>query len=210
METIRRWRNHPKVRRASFTTHEIGPEEHRAWWEAVSADPTRRVLIFERNGVPSGVVLFTGVGSELVEWSKYVDVDGLGSERAAAWEELEYEAIDYAFDVLGADRIGASTLAANTPVRRLHERTGFVELRRYTRTIDGVDREVVWSELSARAWKARRTRRRRPVSEVRIGKYTVGPDHPPFVIAEMSGNHNGDLDRALAIVDAVADAGRTR
>jgi pseudaminic acid synthase len=45
------------------------------------------------------------------------------------------------------------------------------------------------------------------VSEVRIGKYTVGPDHPPFVIAEMSGNHNGDLDRALAIVDAVADSG---
>ena len=45
-------------------------------------------------------------GPELVEWSKYVDVDGLGSERAAAWEELEYEAIDYAFDVLGADGSG--------------------------------------------------------------------------------------------------------
>lgn len=43
--------------------------------------------------------------------------------------------------------------------------------------------------------------------EVRIGKHTVGPDHRPFVIAEMSGNHNGSLDRALAIVDAVADAG---
>ena len=59
VETIRRWRNHPKVRRASFTTHEIGPEEHRAWWEAVSADPTKRVLIFERNGTPGvSVVLY--------------------------------------------------------------------------------------------------------------------------------------------------------
>jgi pseudaminic acid synthase len=43
--------------------------------------------------------------------------------------------------------------------------------------------------------------------EVRIGKHTVGPGHRPFVIAEMSGNHNGSLDRALAIVEAVAATG---
>lgn len=43
--------------------------------------------------------------------------------------------------------------------------------------------------------------------EVRIGARAVGAAHPPFVIAEMSGNHNGELDRALSIVDAVADSG---
>jgi pseudaminic acid synthase len=43
--------------------------------------------------------------------------------------------------------------------------------------------------------------------EVRIGKHTIGPGHRPFVIAEMSGNHNGSLDRALEIVDAVAASG---
>lgn len=43
--------------------------------------------------------------------------------------------------------------------------------------------------------------------EVRVGSHAIGREHPPFVIAEMSGNHNGDLDRALAIVDAVADSG---
>lgn len=43
--------------------------------------------------------------------------------------------------------------------------------------------------------------------EVRIGKHTVGPGHRPFVIAEMSGNHNGSLERALAIVDMVAASG---
>lgn len=30
---------------------------------------------------------------------------------------------------------------------------------------------------------------------------------PPFIVAEVSGNHNGDLDRALSIIDAVAEAG---
>ncbi len=44
-------------------------------------------------------------------------------------------------------------------------------------------------------------------SRVQIGPHTVDRDHPPLVIAEMSGNHNGQLDRALAIVDAVAEAG---
>jgi pseudaminic acid synthase len=42
---------------------------------------------------------------------------------------------------------------------------------------------------------------------VEVDKHRVGPQDPPFVIAEMSGNHNGRLDRALEIVDAVAASG---
>jgi N-acetylneuraminate synthase len=43
--------------------------------------------------------------------------------------------------------------------------------------------------------------------EVRIGDHVIGPDAPPFIVAEMSANHNQSLDRALEIVDAVAAAG---
>jgi N-acetylneuraminate synthase len=35
----------------------------------------------------------------------------------------------------------------------------------------------------------------------------LGPDHPPLVIAELSGNHNRSLDRAMALIDAAANAG---
>jgi N-acetylneuraminate synthase len=40
-----------------------------------------------------------------------------------------------------------------------------------------------------------------------IAGRAVGPEHPPFVIAELSGNHNGSLERALELIDAAADAG---
>jgi pseudaminic acid synthase len=40
-----------------------------------------------------------------------------------------------------------------------------------------------------------------------IESLTAGDFQEPFVIAEMSGNHNHSLDRALKIVDAAADAG---
>lgn len=42
---------------------------------------------------------------------------------------------------------------------------------------------------------------------IQIADRLIGPDVPPFVIAEMSGNHNHSLERALALVDAAADAG---
>ena len=42
---------------------------------------------------------------------------------------------------------------------------------------------------------------------IKIGNRNVGPTSPPFIIAEMSGNHNQSLERALDIVDAAAKAG---
>lgn len=42
---------------------------------------------------------------------------------------------------------------------------------------------------------------------IRIAGREIGPNARPYLIAEMSGNHNRSLDRALAIVDAAADAG---
>ena len=42
---------------------------------------------------------------------------------------------------------------------------------------------------------------------MKIGNHEVGTHRPPFVIAEMSGNHNHSLGRALEIVEAAAQTG---
>ncbi len=45
------------------------------------------------------------------------------------------------------------------------------------------------------------------MKDIKIGNHTIGLNHSPFIIAEMSGNHNQSLDRALQMVDAAAAAG---
>jgi pseudaminic acid synthase len=35
----------------------------------------------------------------------------------------------------------------------------------------------------------------------------IGPDAPPYVVAELSANHNGDITRAFAVMDAAKRAG---
>ncbi|MFC7590106.1 GNAT family N-acetyltransferase [Nonomuraea antimicrobica] len=103
LPVIRRWRNHPRVRAASFTTHEISRDEHTRWWAATLADATRRVLIYDHDGAPAGVVHYTDVLPGTARWGFYLDLDGL--ERAGtllrAWVGLERAAIEHAFGPLG-------------------------------------------------------------------------------------------------------------
>ncbi len=45
------------------------------------------------------------------------------------------------------------------------------------------------------------------MKEVKIKRHKIGVDYAPFIIAEMSGNHNQSLERALEIVEAAARSG---
>ena len=43
--------------------------------------------------------------------------------------------------------------------------------------------------------------------ELRIGRHSIGPGHPAFIIAEIGNNHQGSIELAKELVDLAADAG---
>lgn len=45
------------------------------------------------------------------------------------------------------------------------------------------------------------------MNTIRIAGREIGPDHPPYVIAELSANHNGKIENALRIIEAAKKAG---
>lgn len=45
------------------------------------------------------------------------------------------------------------------------------------------------------------------MKEMQIGCSKIGPGHPPFIVAEMSGNHQHSLEKALKIVERAKEAG---
>ena len=46
-----------------------------------------------------------------------------------------------------------------------------------------------------------------PERELSIGGRLIGPAHPPFIVAELSSNHKGEIKRALALLEAAKEAG---
>jgi UDP-4-amino-4,6-dideoxy-N-acetyl-beta-L-altrosamine N-acetyltransferase len=130
-DRIRLWRNHPTVRGVSVTSHEITSDEHAAWFAATQDDPSTRVLIYEYDGRPAGVVTFSAISADnqSATWGFYLDNDGLDAtgDTMSAWMSCQREAIAYAFSELDLDRLDAEVRVENIVVRRMNQRLGFVE-----------------------------------------------------------------------------------
>jgi RimJ/RimL family protein N-acetyltransferase len=165
-DAIRQWRNQEPNRAVSVYSHEITPEEHAAWWVKTSMDPTRRVLIYERAGTPSGVVNFFDLALDREpragSWGFFLDAEGLDArgETLPAWIEVMGEATRYAFDDLGLDDLHGEVLEHNTVVRQMNRRFRFVEGEPVQREADG--RTVVVIPISLNRRQRHRPKPARP------------------------------------------------
>ena len=145
VDTIRRLRNQQANREVSITSHEIGADEHAAWWAKASVDPTRRVLIYSRDDVTAGVVNFFDLEGSTGSWGFFLDADGLAERRETlpAWIEVMREATAYAFGDLGLDVLTGEVLEHNTVVRQMNRRFRFTEGTPERRYADGRELTVI-------------------------------------------------------------------
>lgn len=152
VDIIRALRNQQPNREVSITAHEISADEHAGWWDKTRVDPTRRVLIYEREGVIAGVVNFFDLELHATPrtgaWGFFLDAEGLAErgETLPAWIEVMKEATGYAFDELGLDDLHGEVLENNTVVRQMNRRFRFVEGEPQTRLSDG--REITVLPIS--------------------------------------------------------------
>lgn len=159
-DVVLAWRNHPEVRALSLTQHVISPEEHSAWWEATKTDPSREVYVYERHGIPSGVVTFfdRDAAAGTCWWGYYLDNEGLSErgELLPAWIEIQRQAVRFAFDELGVRTLEGEVLDANESVRSFNRRNGFTEVESYDREVDGKPVRVHRVRATAEGRKAAR------------------------------------------------------
>ncbi|RZU13719.1 hypothetical protein EV645_4572 [Kribbella rubisoli] len=145
VDIIRRLRNQQANRDVSITSHEITADEHAAWWAKTSKDPSRRVLVYERDGATAGVVNFFDLEGTSGAWGFFLDADGLAErgETLPAWIEVMREATAYAFDELGLDVLTGEVLEHNAVVRQMNRRFRFVEGTPEVRYADGRELTVI-------------------------------------------------------------------
>ncbi|MDM0039462.1 UDP-4-amino-4,6-dideoxy-N-acetyl-beta-L-altrosamine N-acetyltransferase [Variovorax sp. J22G21] len=119
---VLQWRNHPDVRHNMFTQHEIGLEEHIAWFERSARDPSRHLLIYEKEELPLGFVGLTMSGHpHVADWGFYVAPEApKGTGRA-----MGRHALDHAFDALGLHKVFGRAIAYNQPSISFHAAMGF-------------------------------------------------------------------------------------
>jgi pseudaminic acid synthase len=181
------WRNDATTRAMSRDTKPIEESEHAAWFERALADPLRLLLIGEEGDVKVGMVRIDR--GETSEISININPRLRGRGRGGALLAKALACFDGA--------VMAEIKHGNAASKRLFAKAGFMLVGER----DGMLR------YRRDAVSGRGSKPSRAPSAIRVGGRRIGPSEPPFIIAELSGNHNGDIERALAMVDAAKAAG---
>ena len=152
--SLRQWRNDPAVSKWMYTNHEIGEDEHNAWFDAMLADTSKVYWKIVVDGISVGAIFLTGIsGAEKsCEWGMYlagVDVRGKGVAQAAC--ALSFR---HAFTELGMKVVKCEAVAQNEDAIGLYESIGYARTGVQAAAVKRGDEmlSVVTLELTRESW----------------------------------------------------------
>lgn len=123
---IREVRNQVGVRSVMYTEQEIGINEHLQWVNRLKSDKKQIVFVVlnEQNNA-IGVVSVNALDMlhKKADWEIYLDKNERGGLGAA----LEYNFIEYVFNVLGVEKLNCEVIETNETVVRMHKKFCFIE-----------------------------------------------------------------------------------
>jgi UDP-4-amino-4,6-dideoxy-N-acetyl-beta-L-altrosamine N-acetyltransferase len=152
--SLREWRNDPAVSKWMYTNHEIGEEEHSAWFDKMLADSSKVYWKIVADDVAVGAIFLTGVSSKgsSCEWGMYLaDVNARGKGIAQAACALSFR---YAFNDLAIDVVKCEAVAQNENAIGLYESVGYVRTGVQTNAVKRGNEmlSVVTLELTRESW----------------------------------------------------------
>lgn len=117
LETVRCWRNTPRIRRNMLSTNEISEFDQVRWFEGLQNDRTRLYYVYFQDSRPLGMLYFTEISEDDCSWGCYLGEESVWPGSGLL---LEIAALDYAFYHLNVKRLNAEVFEFNTPAIRMH------------------------------------------------------------------------------------------
>jgi pseudaminic acid synthase len=182
------WQSTPGIRAYSRNPDAPRPAEHAQWMRKKLADPQCifHVILHDEN--PVGILRLDRQADGGYEISILVAAEAHNQNIGGA-------ALELAKRLLPDAVIHAAIHSSNLASIRMFERAG------YRRA--GED----WMLAPHFSITEPRLPMTKSNHDLAIAGRQIGPDQPPYFIAEMSANHGGSLDQALAVIEAAAKAG---
>src|SRR3569833_1467266 len=174
------WRNAPEVRRYSGDDREIDITAHHRWFNDSLVNPNRIYLIGEVQEQPIGVLRYDRMGHRAT---------------ASVYLVPGRHGLGFGPELLKA---GTQWLLKNWPEIEIIEAHILTRNRYSVKAFRSAGYSDLYFIFQADI---------RQGSSNELANREIGKNAPPFIKAEMSGNHNQSLDRALEIVEAAAKAG---
>ena len=125
IEMIRNWRNSPEVSAYMYSDSIITIDQQEKWFEKIRNEKNSIYWVIEYNGRNLGLASLTGIDKTLSScyWAFYLgDLSVRGGGIGA---KIEYNILEYVFNVLKLNKLRCEVLVNNDKVIRMHEKYGF-------------------------------------------------------------------------------------